>query len=162
MRSLLAIPLIVLAACGQPQPPSASAPAAPSPAPAIAERPPAIIAERIATLPAPYNAGVYENGRRVFAQCRSCHTVHAGGVNRVGPNLHAMFGKRAATMEGFKTYSAGLKESGIVWDATTMDKWLANPREVVATNNMIFPGLRNEEDRRDVIAYLAVETAASD
>jgi len=65
-------------------------------------------------------------------------------------------------MEGFKTYSAGLKESGIVWDATTMDKWLANPREVVATNNMIFPGLRNEEDRRDVIAYLAVETAASD
>ena len=160
MRSLLLFCAFAMAACGQQQ-----SEQQPTTGPAIVESAPdgpspAVIRERIAALPSPYSAGDYDNGRRVFAQCRSCHTLNAGGANRVGPNLHGVFGREAGTLEGFRTYSTGLKESGIVWDVTTMDTWIANPRDVVAANNMIFPGLRKPEDRRDVIAYIAVETAA--
>jgi cytochrome c len=171
MRRATLVIAFALAACGQPAPapkadapaPTAEpapAPAAPAAAPAAAAGPSAeTIAARVGALPAPFNAGDYQKGRTLFAQCRSCHTAAAGEPNRVGPNLHGVFGRKAGALESFRTYSKGLKDSGITWDAATMDRWIANPRDVVAVNNMVFPGLRKEEDRRDVIAYLAVETA---
>jgi len=169
MRRLAILIAFALAACGQPSstkstetaPTAPAAPAAvtePAPAPATATLTPEVIAARIAALPAPYNAGDYEKGRRIFAQCRSCHTVGAGEPNRVGPHLHGVFGRAAGSVTDFKTYSKGLKESGITWDAAAIDKWVANPRDVVPVNNMIFPGVRKEEDRRDLIAYLAVDS----
>lgn len=159
-RFVLLVLATALAACGQPKPESTSAPATPAtPAAPVSAPSPEVIAARIATLPAPYNAGVYDSGRTVFfAQCRSCHTLNKGGVARVGPNLHGVFGRTAGSIEGFKNYSKGLKDSAIVWDAATLDKWSANPREMVAVNNMVFPGLRKEEDRTNLIAYLVVET----
>ncbi|MDZ4775908.1 MAG: cytochrome c family protein [Alphaproteobacteria bacterium] len=153
-----------LAACGQPKPADTNAPTvaaapAPAPAPATATLSPDVIATRIAALPAPYNQGDYAKGKVVFGQCRSCHTIEAGGSNRVGPHLHGVFGRRAGAVDDFKTYSKGLKDSAIVWDAEQMDKWVTNPREVVPVNNMIFPGLRKEEDRHNLIAYIAAEAA---
>lgn len=153
---------LFLAACSQPTPPS-DAPKADAVAPAVAPTPApqarteAEIAAKIASLPAPYNAGVYENGRRMFAQCRSCHTVELNGANRVGPALHGMFGRPAGVVSGFKGYSAPLKQSGIVWDEAKLDAWVANPRDLVTGTNMIYPGLRKPEDRRDLVAYLKVE-----
>jgi cytochrome c len=145
------------AACTEEKPaPRGGAGAAPT---ATAGPGPADVAARTASLPAAYRSGDYENGRRVFAQCRSCHTLAAGAPNRVGPRLHGVFGRSAAGVEDFRSYSKGLRESGLVWDAATMDRWVADPREVVATNNMIFPGIRSDKDRRDLIVYLAVETA---
>jgi len=161
MRRIVVVALLSLAACGQPQPASppttSSTPATGAAAPST-QIAPEVIAERIAALPAPYNAGDYDAGKRVFGQCRACHTVNAGGVNRVGPNLHGVFGRRAGSVEDFKTYSQALKDSGIVWDAASLDKWSANPREMAPANNMVFPGLRQEKDRIDMIAYLAAET----
>lgn len=160
MRRAVILIAFTLAACGQTSTP-ASAPAASTStaAPAPAALTPETIAARIAALPAPYNAGDYDKGRRVFAQCRSCHTVGAGEPNRVGPHLHGVFGRAAGSVADFNTYSKGLKESGITWDAASLDKWVTNPRDVVPVNNMIFPGIRKEEDRRDLIAFLAVESA---
>jgi cytochrome c len=112
---------------------------------------------RIAALAAPYNEASYEAGRRVFAQCRSCHTVNADGGNRVGPNLHGVFGREAGTKEGF-TYSQALQDANFAWDADHLDHWLANPQTALPGNRMAFAGVRNEEQRRDVIAYLMVES----
>ena len=141
-----------LAACGPSQPaPSAPAPAAP-------EVSSAEMQARIAALPAPYNEASYEAGRRVFAQCRSCHTIDAGGGNRVGPNLHGVFGREIGAAEGF-TYSQPVQDANFVWDADHLDHWLANPRTFLPGNRMAFAGVRDETQRRDVIAYLMAETA---
>jgi cytochrome c len=96
MRTLvLPALLLALAACGPSQPESSV------PAPAAApEASSEEMQARIADLPAPYNEASYEGGRRVFAQCRSCHTIEAGGGNRVGPNLHGVFGREIGTAEG--------------------------------------------------------------
>lgn len=98
------------------------------------------------------------NGQRQFRRCQSCHTLNEGGRHTVGPNLYGIINAPAAAQERF-SYSRQLTESGLVWDAATMDAWLENPRSMVPGNRMSFVGLRDADARRDVIAYLAVETA---
>lgn len=165
MLRLAAAALVVLtaAACAPaPAPKADTAPveAAPAaPVAAKAARTPEQIAAKIAALPAPYNAGNYDNGKRQFATCRSCHTVGAGEANRVGPNLHGLFGRKAGAVEGF-AYSDAVKGANIVWDGPQLEQWLANPQTFLKGNRMSFAGIRKEEDRRDLIAYLKVETSA--
>lgn len=98
------------------------------------------------------------NGARQFRRCQSCHTLNEGGRHTVGPNLHGTVGVPAAGQDGF-SYSRQLTEAGLVWDADTLDAWINNPRALVPGNRMSFVGLRDADDRRDVIAYIAVETA---
>ena len=105
----------------------------------------------------PYVSASIENGARIFRRCQSCHTVDEGGRNMVGPNLHGVFGADAGAKEGFR-YSPAMSESGIVWSAETLDAYLANPRTYIPRNRMSFAGLRDEEDRNDLIAWLAVNT----
>jgi cytochrome c len=134
---------MALAACGQPAPPEID------PAKAAAVR----------ALQAPYNEADYAAGRRVFAQCRSCHVVDAAGAHRVGPNLYGVFGRRVGTAEGF-TYSEALQNAEFTWTAEQLDHWLENPQTFLPGNRMAFAGLRDATERRDVIAYVMVEAAA--
>jgi cytochrome c len=159
MRSGVFAIILAVAACGQPSAPPEKAPGSTTAQPPMTGLPADVIASRIAALPSPYSLGDYENGRRVFAQCRSCHTIDAGAPNRVGPHLHGVVGRRAGSVTDFRNYSDALKASGIVWDAATLDRWVADPREMVAANNMIYPGLRKTDDRRDLVAYIAVDSA---
>jgi cytochrome c len=95
-------------------------------------------------------------GQRVFNQCRACHTINEGGRSAVGPNLHGVFGRRAASVEGFR-YSANLKElaeGGLTWTAENLDSYITNPKTLVPRGSMAFPGIRNEQQRKDLIAYL--------
>ncbi|MGH7026741.1 c-type cytochrome [Brevundimonas sp.] len=140
-----------LAACGDNAAPAAARTPAP-PAPTEAEK-----AALLASLPAPYNAGDLENGRRAFARCRSCHTITPGGPNMTGPNLYGVFGRQVGTHEKY-SYSTPVKQAGFTWDADRLDHWLQNPRTFLPGNKMSFPGLPDAEDRRDVIAFLKVET----
>ncbi|MEO0883577.1 MAG: cytochrome c family protein [Pseudomonadota bacterium] len=109
-----------------------------------------------AALPAPYNAADYARGRRTFRQCSSCHLVAEGGGNLVGPNLYGMFGRQAGALESFN-YSDAVKDADFIWTPERLDEWLANPRAFLPGNRMTFAGVRREDDRTAVIAYLMVE-----
>jgi len=97
--------------------------------------------------------GDIENGRRVFQKCQACHSLEPGKT-LIGPSLAKIVGRHAGTLEGFD-YSDAMKKAGIVWDAATLDAYLADPQKVVPGNHMPFPGLKSETDRHDVVAFLA-------
>ena len=96
-------------------------------------------------------------GKILFLQCRSCHEVKAGLPHQVGPNLHGLMNRKAATAEGY-VYSQKLVASGLVWDNATLDRWLEHPGTVVPGNNMAFAGIASAADRSALIAYLAEAT----
>lgn len=106
--------------------------------------------------PAVAQEGDAEAGKRVFNQCRACHTVEPG-QHRIGPSLHNVIGRTPGTVEDFRNYSPAMKEygkTGAVWNSETLDAYLKDPKAVVPGGRMAFPGLRRPEDRTDVIAYL--------
>jgi cytochrome c len=92
-------------------------------------------------------------GQTAFAKCKICHTVDAGGRTLVGPNLHGVFDRKAGTVDGF-AYSAAMKNSGIVWDDETMAKYLRDPKGSMPGNKMAFPGIKNDTEMADLLAYL--------
>lgn len=92
-------------------------------------------------------------GERTTAQCASCHDFTAGGPNRVGPNLHDVFGRHAASHPGFD-YSEGMRGHSVTWDYLTLNDFLHSPGTVVRGTKMAFAGIRNDQDRVAVIAYL--------
>lgn len=92
-------------------------------------------------------------GEKVFARCKICHSVQAGAPSPVGPNLHGVFGRKAGTVEGFN-YSEAMKNSGIVWDDETLTKYLRDPRGSMPGNKMAFPGLKNDDEMANLLAYL--------
>jgi cytochrome c len=99
-------------------------------------------------------------GQRVYNQCRTCHTIESNGRNGIGPNLHGVVGRRAGSVENFR-YSANMRElaeGGLTWNDETLNQYLTNPKDLVPRGSMSFPGLRNEQQRKDVIAYLKAQS----
>lgn len=103
-------------------------------------------------------AGDAAKGENVFKKCRACHAVGEGAKNKVGPELNGIIGRKAGGEPEYK-YSAAMSESGIVWDEANLDKYLENPKGLIPKTKMIFGGLKKEEDRKDLIAYLATYNA---
>ncbi|MET0546842.1 MAG: cytochrome c family protein [Caulobacterales bacterium] len=145
------VAMLGLAACGQ-QP--AEQAAAPTPAPsAKAEAPPM----DASALPAPYNTADLVKGQQQFARCASCHAAGPGAPNRTGPSLHGVFERKAGTAPGF-SYSDAFTKAEFHWDAATMDQYITNPRSMLPGNRMAFVGIKDPEDRKNLIAYLLLET----
>lgn len=98
-------------------------------------------------------------GQRVFNTCRACHSINEGGRNGVGPNLHGIVGKRAGQAEGFR-YSANMRtlaEGGLTWTEENLRRYITNPKDLVPQGSMAYPGLRNEQQLNDLIAFLKTQ-----
>ena len=99
--------------------------------------------------------GNAEAGKTDFAICTACHQIGPNAQNAVGPVLNGMVGSKVASYPGYK-YSDALKNAPFkVWTVQNLQKWLAGPQKVVPGTKMVFPGLPNETQVNDVIAYLA-------
>lgn len=110
--------------------------------------------------PASAQEGKAEDGADVFKKCRACHEVDAKAGNKVGPNLADVIGRKAGTVEGFP-YSDANKAAGakgLTWTEDVLFKYLENPLAFMPGTKMAFVGLKDEQDRRDVIAYLKTFT----
>ena len=97
-----------------------------------------------------------ENGEQVFRQCRACHQVGDGAKNVVGPHLNGIIGRKAAAVDGF-SYSQASKDAGgkgLVWSEEELDKYLTNPTTAMPGTKMAYAGLKDEDSRKDLIAYL--------
>jgi len=101
----------------------------------------------------PAVAGDVDAGGKVFKKCKACHLVDQE-KNKVGPHLVNVFGRTAGSLESFSKYSNALKDSGIVWNDDTLNGFLEKPKAYVKGTKMAFGGLKKEEDRLNVIAYL--------
>ena len=117
-----------------------------------AAEPPAVSAEEL------------EAQKAAFQWCRFCHTLEQGGENRVGPNLHRIFGKPAAVLEGFPYSSAFIdaRDNGLVWTPATMAALIADVHALVPGNRMRYPPMIGYEDnperQRRILEYLLRET----
>ena len=94
-------------------------------------------------------------GEAVFAKCKSCHTIEAGGANGTGPNLHGILGKKSGQHAGF-AYSPVMVEHGThgVWTFQETSEFLKAPQKHLPGTKMTFVGLKKAEDRINLLAYL--------
>lgn len=104
-----------------------------------------------------------EAGQRVFNQCRACHTINQGGRNGVGPNLFGIVDRAAGSIEGFR-YSAPMREraaAGLVWNTENLMAYITDPKAIVPGGSMSYVGLRNEEQRNNLLAYIRQASTAA-
>ncbi len=99
--------------------------------------------------------GDAEKGAKVYKKCKACHTVDKE-KNKVGPHLVNIIGRAAGSVEGYK-YSKAMKakaEEGLMWDEANLDAYLKKPKDFIPKTKMAFPGLKKDDQRADIIAYL--------
>ena len=139
MKTLLPLvtAVFLLTACGGSDAPKAEAPTA--------------------TTPAKVEMTPVQRGAKLYSRCRACHTLEQGGPNKVGPNLWDLYGSKTASKEGF-AYSKAMKAADIIWDETTVDGYLKKPGTYMPGNKMTFIGLKKQEDRDAIQAYLKAKT----
>ena len=103
-------------------------------------------------------AGDAKRGEALYARCAACHAL---AYDRVGPRHCGLLGRRAGSVEGFE-YSAAMKKSGIVWSAKALDRFIADPLGVVPGTTMTYAGIKDAQERADLVAYLASAGKSAD
>ena len=91
-------------------------------------------------------------GKKVFKKCVVCHSLQEG-KNKIGPSLYNLLGRKAGSLEGYK-YSKAMKNSDVVWDEESLDKFLTKPRKFITKTKMSFRGIKKKSLRDDIISYL--------
>lgn len=95
------------------------------------------------------------HGEAIYSRCAACHAVEA---NRTGPQHCGLFGRHAGTAPGYDAYSQAMKQSNIVWDAKTLDKFLQDPMQAIPGTTMGYAGVKDPGERADLIAWLKEAT----
>jgi cytochrome c len=115
---------------------------------------PVLTAVLIAAVSVPAMAQDAQRGKTVFNVCLACHTIGPGAQNKIGPELNGIDGRKAGTVANFD-YSDANKSSGIVWNEETFEDYIKNPAAKVPGTKMIFPGIKNEQQEKDLWAYIS-------
>jgi cytochrome c2 len=109
--------------------------------------------DALAQTAAPPNQHEVQEGEAVFKRtCAICHSNEAG-KNKIGPSLFGVVGRVSGTAAGFN-YSAAMKDAHITWTAENLEKYLNDPKAVVPGNKMAFAGVKNADQRKEIIEYL--------
>ncbi|EJW13019.1 Cytochrome c2 [Rhodovulum sp. PH10] len=95
-----------------------------------------------------------EAGAVQFRKCTPCHNIGPGAKNKVGPELNGLEGRHSGIVEGFN-YSDANKNSGITWNKETFLEYITDPRKKIPGTKMVFAGIKNEQDRENLWAYLS-------
>jgi cytochrome c len=105
----------------------------------------------IAATPSSHAAdGDPQNGGQIYQRCLACHSLE---YNRSGPRHCGLFGRQAGTLPGY-AYSTAVKASGITWDVSSLEKFLENPLKALPGTKMAYAGVKDRQERADLIAYL--------
>lgn len=96
-------------------------------------------------------------GQAVFAKCTSCHNADPGGANGTGPGLFGVVGRKPASHAGFAYSPAMTDYAGQhpVWTWEELDAFIKAPQKHVAGTKMTFVGVKKQEDRVNLIAWMA-------
>ena len=97
--------------------------------------------------------GDIAHGEKVFKKCSACHSIEAGGGNKIGPALYNVVGRKIAAVEDYK-YSKALVEYQKNWSFEELNGFLIKPQKWIKGTKMAYAGLRKEKDRASVILYL--------
>jgi cytochrome c len=106
------------------------------------------------TLAADGNAS---RGQRVFNACAQCHSLEPDR-NMTGPSLAELWNRKAGNVASFPRYSPALKSADLVWNDKTLDEWIKDPQHLVPGNQMTFPGVKDPQQRSDLLAFLKQAT----
>lgn len=100
--------------------------------------------------------GDADKGADVFRQCKACHQIGEGAENRIGPQLNGIFGRPAGSVEGGKYSKSMLRmgDDGLVWTYDTLDAYIENPKALVSKTRMNFRGIKDAEDRANLLVFL--------
>ncbi len=118
------------------------------------KRAPAFALVLLACAPLAAGAADLANGQRLFAsRCGSCHAVGPSARAGFGPQLNALYGRRAGGTPDFR-YSPAMANSGIVWNDKTLTAFIDSPDALIPGTRMRFWGMRNQKQVGDLLAYL--------
>lgn len=93
-------------------------------------------------------------GAKIFkTKCSQCHTIDRGSGHKQGPNLYNIIGSQAGTKEGF-SYSEANKNKNITWNEQNLFDYLENPKKYIPGTKMVFAGIKKDDERSDLIAFL--------
>jgi len=95
-----------------------------------------------------------QKGEQVFAVCRPCHAIGPDAANMLGPELNGLDGRHAGSVPGY-SYSDANKNSGIVWNQSTFTRYIQNPQAMVPGTKMFFVGIKDQQQIKDLWAYLS-------
>ena len=93
------------------------------------------------------------HGEKIFKKCSACHSIQAGGGNKIGPALYNVVGRKVAAVEDYK-YSKALVAHTKNWSFEELNGYLIKPQAWIKGTKMAYAGLRKEKDRASVILYL--------
>ena len=102
-----------------------------------------------------YADGDPKRGARIYGACAACHSLEPN-LHLTGPSLDGLWGKKAASVTDFVRYSSALKEQGFLWDETSLNAWLTDPKAFVPGTYMTFRGIKDGNVRSDLIAFLKI------